>query len=157
MSLGVNSGVSPPTDYFQSFCQTFNRLPSSYALGARFANGRCLTSLRIQVFCPFILFRQNCTEGRQVLLSDTAIIHPVTNTTISDKASRGNHLVDNGKLFCRTSKLGFKYEQDQYRNILWDDFTIRRAITGFFCWSKFIWTLTRSGRVADQSLCSVIP
>ncbi len=69
---------------------------------------------------------------RLVVLSNTAIIHPVSNTTVSDKTSSANHFINDCKLFCRTSELGFKYEQDQYPSILWDYFTIRCAIARLF-------------------------
>ncbi len=118
---------------FAVVIKPLNRLPSAF--------GRCLTGLRIKLFCPFVLFSQNCTEGRQVVLSDTAIIHPVSNTTVSDKASRAYHLVDDGKLSCRTSEFGFEYKHDQVINFM-ALFYHKVALRAFICWSPFISTPT---------------
>ena len=122
------SGISFLFDgwIFAVVIETLNRLSCSF--------GRCLTSLRIQLFRPLVFLGQNSTESWQVVLSNTAIIHPVSQATVSDKTSSPNHLINDSELFSRTSELDFEYEQEQHPNHLMRLFYYKVALHAFIAW-----------------------
>ena len=122
----------PPTHYFQSFGQKITAgifisventtaLASVSSLGQRlFENSMARTTFNTSVLrwnsndnfakYPSVVFQPFKK------LSPCSIANTFTN--VSDKTSSANRFVDDSKLFCRTSKFGFEYKQDQYPDYL---------------------------------------
>src|ERR671932_1759940 len=78
-------------DFFTAVVvETLDASPGSFS--------RSLSSTRIEFSAPRKFFCQVFGKSRQIVLPYTNVIHPMTDTTITDKLSRSNHFINHWEL-----------------------------------------------------------